>query len=69
LPIMAIRALTVQGSYVGSPTELRELVQLAQRGGLSPLPVTVVPRSQANDALMRLRDGRVTGRVVLKSGQ
>jgi len=69
LPIMAIRALTVQGSYVGSPIELRELVELAQRGSLSPLPVTIVPRSQANDALMRLRDGRVTGRVVLKSGQ
>jgi alcohol dehydrogenase, propanol-preferring len=69
LPIMAIRALTVQGSYVGSPSELRELVQLAQRGSLSPLPITTVPQSQANDALMRLRDGLVTGRVVLKSWQ
>jgi propanol-preferring alcohol dehydrogenase len=69
LPIMAIRALTVQGSYVGSPSELRELVQLAQRGSLSPLPITIVPQSQANDALMRLRDGMVTGRVVLKSEQ
>ncbi|MBN8902913.1 MAG: zinc-binding dehydrogenase, partial [Rhodospirillales bacterium] len=29
LPIMAIRALTVQGSYVGNPKELRELVKLA----------------------------------------
>ncbi len=27
LPIMAMRALTVQGSYVGNPKELRELVQ------------------------------------------
>jgi alcohol dehydrogenase, propanol-preferring len=69
LPIMAIRALTVQGSYVGSPSELRELVQLAQRGSLSPLPITIVRQSQANDALMRLRDGMVTGRVVLRSEQ
>ena len=30
LPLMAIRALTVQGSYVGNPKELRELVKLAQ---------------------------------------
>ncbi len=67
LPIMAIRALTVQGSYVGSPKELRELVQLAQEGTLQALPVSTVPQSQANDALMRLRDGRVHGRLVLRA--
>jgi alcohol dehydrogenase, propanol-preferring len=67
LPIMAIRALTVQGTYVGNPKELRELVKLAQDGALPALPVATVPQSQANDALMRLRDGRVTGRLVLRS--
>jgi alcohol dehydrogenase/propanol-preferring alcohol dehydrogenase len=67
LPIMAIRALTVQGSYVGNPKELRELVKLAQAGDLQALPVATVPQSQANDALMRLRDGKVTGRLVLKA--
>ncbi len=67
LPLMAIRALTVQGSYVGNPKELRELVKLAQDGTLPPLPVTTVPQSQANDALMRLRDGKVTGRLVLRA--
>ena len=65
LPLMAIRALTVQGSYVGSPAELRDLIQLAQGGKLAPLPVTTMPQSEANAALMRLRDGKVTGRVVL----
>jgi alcohol dehydrogenase/propanol-preferring alcohol dehydrogenase len=64
---MAIRALTVQGTYVGNPKELRELVKLAQEGSLAALPVATVPQSQANDALMRLRDGRVTGRLVLRS--
>jgi propanol-preferring alcohol dehydrogenase len=67
LPLMAIRALTVQGSYVGNPKELRELVKLAQEGTLPALPVAMVPQNQANDALMRLRDGRVTGRLVLRS--
>ena len=67
LPIMAIRALTVQGSYVGNPKELRELIQLAQEGSLQALPVATVPQEQANDALMRLRDGKVTGRLVLKA--
>ena len=67
LPLMAIRALTVQGSYVGNPKELRELVKLAQSGSLPPLPVTTVPQREANDALMRLRDGHVTGRLVLRA--
>jgi alcohol dehydrogenase/propanol-preferring alcohol dehydrogenase len=65
LPLMPIRALTVQGSYVGNPKELREVIRLAQDGSLQPLPVTTVPWSDANDALMRLRDGKVTGRLVL----
>jgi propanol-preferring alcohol dehydrogenase len=67
LPIMAIRALTVQGSYVGNPKELRELIKLAQEGSLSALPVATVPQNQAGEALMRLRDGKVTGRLVLKA--
>jgi len=67
LPLMAIRALTVQGSYVGNPKELRELVKLAQEGTLPPLPVATVPQSQANEALMRLRNGKVTGRLVLRA--
>ena len=65
LPLMAIRALTVQGSYVGSPVDLRELVKLAQGGKVAPLPVTEMPQREADAALMRLRDGKVTGRVVL----
>jgi propanol-preferring alcohol dehydrogenase len=67
LPIMAMRALTVQGSYVGNPKELRELVKLAQAGDLEALPVATIPQSQANEALNRLRDGKVTGRLVLKA--
>ena len=67
LPIMAMRALTVQGSYVGNPKELRELVKLAQAGDLTALPVATIPQSEANEALNRLRDGKVTGRLVLKA--
>ena len=65
LPLMAMRALTVQGSYVGNPKELRELVALAQEGGMAALPITCLPQSRANEALHRLRDGAVTGRLVL----
>lgn len=67
LPVMATRAMTIQGSFVGSPKQLRELVALASEGKLSPIPVELVPQSQANEALMRLRDGKVSGRIVLRS--
>ena len=67
LPLMAMRALTVQGSFVGTVKDLRAMVQLAQNGALPPLPITEVPMPTADAALMRLRDGRVTGRIVLRA--
>ncbi len=67
LPVMAMREMTVGGSYVGNPKELRELVKLAQSGALQALPVETVPLPEANAALMRLRDGKVTGRLVLRA--
>jgi alcohol dehydrogenase/propanol-preferring alcohol dehydrogenase len=65
LPVMAMRALTVQGSYVGSPKELRALVGLAQGGKLPPIPITREPLTHADSALQRLIAGKVTGRIVL----
>lgn len=67
LPPMAMREVTIGGSYVGNPTQLRELVALAQTGQLAALPITAVPLRTANDALMRLKDGKVTGRLVLQA--
>jgi alcohol dehydrogenase/propanol-preferring alcohol dehydrogenase len=68
LPLMAIRMLTVQGSYVGTVKDLRALVALAQGGRVAALPVTEVPQRDAYAALMRLRDGAVQGRTVLRAG-
>ena len=67
LPTMTIRALTMQGSHVGNPKELRELVALAQNGQVEALPITRLPRARTNEALTRLRDGQVTGRIVLEA--
>ncbi len=67
LPLMPIRALTVQGSYVGTVKDLRGLVALAQSGKVPPIPVTTLPQNEADTALMRLRAGQVTGRLVLKA--
>jgi alcohol dehydrogenase/propanol-preferring alcohol dehydrogenase len=65
LPMMPIRALTVQGSYVGNPKELRALVDIAKSGKLPGIPITREPLRNADSALMRLRDGKVVGRIVL----
>ena len=67
LPLMAMRALTVQGSYVGSPKELRALVKLAQGGKLPPIPITREKLPNADSALKRLIAGQVTGRIVLQA--
>ena len=65
LPLMPIKALTIQGSYVGNVKELRALVAIAQRGTLPAIPLTLQPLASANTALNRLRAGQVTGRVIL----
>jgi alcohol dehydrogenase, propanol-preferring len=65
LPALPMRAITLQGSYVGSLTEMAELLELIRRTGLPPLPVRTRPLAEVNDALADLRAGKVVGRVVL----
>ncbi len=65
LPVLPMRAITLQGSYVGSLTEMTELLDLVRRTGLPPLPVATRPLSEVNAALADLRAGKVVGRVVL----
>jgi D-arabinose 1-dehydrogenase-like Zn-dependent alcohol dehydrogenase len=65
VPLLPMRAATLQGSYIGSPSELSELVALVkERGGLA-MPIDRRPLAEANQALEDLRAGRVVGRVVL----
>lgn len=66
---LIFRATTIMGSNTGNPAELHEVARLARTGKLAPLPVTRLPKHEANAALQRLRDGRVTGRLVLVSDE
>ena len=66
LPMFPLRALTVQGSYVGTLSETEEMMALVRAGKIGPIPVTTRPLSLASRALDDLRHGTVTGRVVLK---
>jgi len=65
LPPLPMRAITIQGSYVGSLPEMRELIDLVRRTGLPPVPVATRPLDDVNAVLDQLRAGKVVGRVVL----
>jgi D-arabinose 1-dehydrogenase-like Zn-dependent alcohol dehydrogenase len=66
LPMLPLRALTLQGSFVGSLAEMRELIDLARSGAFAPIPIETRPLSAVNASLEDLRAGRITGRIVLK---
>ena len=66
LPTLPLRPLTLQGSYVGTLDELRELVALMKGASLHAIPITRRPLAEADLALQELRAGRVIGRTVLQ---
>jgi alcohol dehydrogenase, propanol-preferring len=67
IPMFPIKSMSVEGSYVGSLSEMRELMDLAKAGKLSELAITPRPMAEANATLEDLRAGKIVGRVVLQS--
>jgi alcohol dehydrogenase, propanol-preferring len=64
-PFFPMRAMAIQGSYVGSLTDMKELLDLVRRTGLPAVPLATRPLSEVNAALNDLRAGKVVGRVVV----
>ena len=65
LPLIPIKAITIQGSYVGNLRETQELLDLVRSKKIAPIPVTPMPLTKANEALIDLQKGRLVGRAVL----
>jgi alcohol dehydrogenase/propanol-preferring alcohol dehydrogenase len=65
LPLIPIKAITIQGSYVGNLRETQELIDLVREKKIPPIPVTTRPLSQANETLTQLQQGKLVGRAVL----
>lgn len=65
LPLLAIKAITIQGSYVGSLPELHDLVDLVADRQLDLIPVHTCGMSSLGDALRALEAGKVVGRMVM----
>jgi alcohol dehydrogenase, propanol-preferring len=62
---LVAKSATIMGSSTGTIREIEKLIQMAKDGRVAPIPVTTMPRERAWEALMLLRDGKVTGRLVL----
>ncbi len=65
LPLIPMKAITIQGSYVGSLRETQELIDLVREKNIAPIPVTRVPLTQVDAALNDLKKGKLVGRAVL----
>ena len=65
LPLIPIKAVTIQGSYVGNLRETQALLDLVRAEKVPPIPVTSMPLAKANDALVDLQKGKLVGRAVL----
>jgi propanol-preferring alcohol dehydrogenase len=65
LPLIPMKAVTIEGSYTGNLTELKELLDLVRKGAVPAIPIGVRPMSAATETLEDLRLGRIVGRVVM----
>jgi propanol-preferring alcohol dehydrogenase len=65
LPLLPMRAITVQGSYVGSLAEMKELLALVATGKVPLMPISERRLDEANAVLQELKAGRIIGRAVL----
>jgi D-arabinose 1-dehydrogenase-like Zn-dependent alcohol dehydrogenase len=63
--MIAIKAMTIEGTLTGTLAEARDLLDLARAGKIAPIPTYHRPFAQAQAALDDLRAGRVVGRTVL----
>ena len=65
--LFPFKMMSVEGSYVGTLDDLRELLALVQAGKVPPIPVEHRPAEEATSALADLKaGGKVRGRVVLQ---
>jgi propanol-preferring alcohol dehydrogenase len=67
--LMALKMLPLQGSFVGTPDELNQLITLAQQDAIPHIPIIDAELSAeaVGESLDKLANGGVPGRVVLRA--
>jgi D-arabinose 1-dehydrogenase-like Zn-dependent alcohol dehydrogenase len=63
--MIAIKAITIEGTLTGTLAQARELIELARCRKIAPIPTHARPLQEAQAALDDLRAGQVVGRTVL----
>ena len=67
LPHIIGRSIAIRGNRVGDPKELRALVSLVEKEGISVTPpVELFELNKVNEALDLLRARKITGRAIFK---
>jgi alcohol dehydrogenase len=65
VPMFPFKAVSIEGSIVGSLEETHEMIALARSGKVAPVPIIDRPLSEAQRSLDDLRAGKILGRVML----
>jgi len=60
-----LKAMTIEGTQMGTLAEARELIDLVRDKNIAPPPIAERPLDQASKTLDELRAGKIVGRVVL----
>jgi len=60
-----LRAITIQGSHLGSVEELKSVVALARARKIKPIPIQIRQLSDVSRTLDELKRGTIVGRVVV----
>ena len=64
--MVSMKAVSIVGSYVGSLSEMQELMAIARSGVLPDMPINIRPLAEATHAVADLRAGQVRGRTILR---
>ena len=65
IPFLPMNARIIQGSYVGTLQDMKELMELVRAGKIAPIEIQERPLAEAHRALLDLKAGKVRGRQVL----
>lgn len=67
IPFLITKAISIIGSYTGTLSEMKELVEFANKHDLVNIPVEIRPLEKAESAVEDLSAGKVPGRVILSN--
>jgi len=65
LVTIPLKAITIEGAYTGSYTDLVELLELAKKGTIKPIVSKRYSLDQATEALTDLKARKIVGRAVI----